>query len=247
VLKQLNMKLEDITPSQYFILHGIRLHHHIGDFEGHAVITTDYIAILSYKHKVNERCSRDKFIEVTFSHEYGSCGSGYTYATWGDAYLKKVNSIKDIHLKPIWAVENMIVFFRNNNTARYDDARFSMHLVMAPEKKLMYHTGYGGDPYYPSGGSFFDESMFEKTERYTERMKVYILTGDSGLVKSYIGNMLSDNTGVYETDMYRELNGLLHTNVVVLGNKHGYTVDDIKARYRNVKEQIDFVIVNFTT
>lgn len=224
---------------KYFIIHGVRLHHHIGNFEDEPHITTDYIVLLSYIVPITDKRKRqlEEFYELTFSNEYGHCWSGYCSATWGSISYRKVGSIKDIHYKPKWAKENMIAFFTG------DSEYGKLQLVMQPEIPLFESTGDGCDEYYPSGESYFNKELFEKTERCIDKMRVYILVGASGLGKSYIGNMINIDGNVFETDSCQELPSLLQSNFVILGKKHGFTVDEVIDKYK-IKDEIDFIIIN---
>lgn len=230
--------------NKYFVIHGIRLHYHIGQFEDTTDICTDYIVMLSHKPEPTpeRRYTREEYYEVTFSNTYDSCASGYCSATWGNVTWKKVDNFKDFHYKPIWAKENMICFFKEFQSEEEYCSIITLQLVLQPEVPILKSTGNGGDNYYPSGSSNFNDELFEKTERYIDNMRVYIVTGDSGLGKSYIGRLIGSNAGVYETDLHG-LSNIMTSEFVIVGNKHGYTAEDIINNYQ-MRDAIDFIIVD---
>ena len=235
----------------YFNLHGIRTLRHIdrtwGNDNGEE-ISTDYIAIIS-ENRTNFKghVVGKTYYEVYFSNEYHDCGSGYGSATTG--YLtdcKKVDQVVDIHYKCILPPENMIVRFLFNEENEYISGEgWDMELVIKPGSPILSCSGDGGDYYYPCGSTNFDDEFFEKTERYPDKLPVYILVGDSGLGKSYIGNKLDNYT---ETDSWdpEELPENLSCNIVIKGNKYDYSIDQIKELYKPFIDQIDFIIINFS-
>lgn len=92
------------------------------------------------------------------------------------------------------------------------------------------YSEYGcGDEWYPTGSYQINMDLFEKTPRYKDKRVVYIFKGQSGVGKSYIASNLS-NMDIYETDSSDKLPDNIYANVVVLGNKYDYTIDDVKHR-----------------
>jgi hypothetical protein len=71
--------------------------------------------------------------------------------------------------------------------------------------------------------------LFEKTIRAKDKRRVYIFVGESGIGKSYLAHKLQ-NVEIYETDCNDTLPNEIVEDVIVLGNKYDYTVQDIVSR-----------------
>lgn len=241
---------KDFLKNNYFNLHGIRTFTHIDrawNQDNGEEISTDYIAIVStdIKKEGYER-SDTLFYEVYFSNEFSECGSGYCPATWGDLVgYKQVDKVLDVHYKPTLPSENMICRFlyETNNNDWSSFKSWKLELILKPGYPVLQSSGDGGDSYYPSGCSNFDMEFFEATERLPEKHRVYIFTGASGLGKSYLGNQLSE---YLETDTLKELPVNLSISNIILGNKHGWNIGQIKELYEPFLDQIEFIEVKLS-
>jgi len=95
----------------------------------------------------------------------------------------------------------------------------------------------GGDKYYAHGFCQLNEALLTKTPRWTGKRHIYILRGASGIGKSHLASMVGGDSHsyshtVYETDKSKKLPSNLKVHdVVVVGNKFKFTIDEIKAKY----------------
>lgn len=87
----------------------------------------------------------------------------------------------------------------------------------------------GNDRYYPNGYYAIDWELFTETPRYKDKRVVYIVTGESGIGKTYLASQLEDME-VYETDSSVSLPERICTDVVVLGNRSGFTLEQVRER-----------------
>lgn len=88
-----------------------------------------------------------------------------------------------------------------------------------------------GDDYYPNGYYEIKENVFAKNARYVSNRVVYVVTGPSGVGKSFLTDHL-DKTEleVFETDSAPVLPDTIYSDVVVIGHKYGHCLNDIKSR-----------------
>lgn len=176
--------------------------------------------------------------------EYGECGSGWTTASWGFANFYKIK-----HLEPFGYKPKGEFYFELNRDENGDYDIYELEMddyYMGDElfvANVFQFSGDGGDSYYPMGGVSVNVDMFEKLERAMEQRPVWIFKGASGLGKSTLASACykGDKT-IFETDSVSELPEFITEDIVVLGNKNGFTLDDvIKHLFGNPKP----IIVNF--
>lgn len=87
----------------------------------------------------------------------------------------------------------------------------------------------GGDKNYQSGYYNINWEKFKETPRLKSKRVVYIFTGENGVGKTYLANSL-DDLDVMETDVLDKLPDAIYAEVVVLGNRRGFTLDEVKER-----------------
>lgn len=155
--------------------------------------------------------------EMRIWTEYGDCPSGYTSASWGHGEICEVkNFIGTTHRVKKDKLEI--------NVKYADDGRlFDQH-------NEVFFLEKNNDEWYPDGRGCITEELFEPTLRNKEKRPVWIFIGNSGLGKSYLAGIIS-NFGymkeVYETDSHEKL-GKIHEDIIVIGNKYSYSVEDIE-------------------
>ena len=110
------------------------------------------------------------------------------------------------------------------------------------KNKVFSFSEYGGDAYYPNGSYDINWNLFDKTPRYKDKRVVYVLTGESGIGKTYLANHLKGNE-VYETDMATTLPECIYADVVVLGNRSAFTIEQVKEK---IFQPADIVICTMT-
>lgn len=180
------------------------------------------------KHIISAVLSDDTKVEIDLSVSFDQCYSGWTTASFGNCYVKEV--------------------YRFDYTNRFKPTNLEIDDINLGEVEE-YHSEVfsisvdGGDHYYPSGGYEISESMFKKSSRTADKRKVWIFKGDSVLGKTYLSQRITDKK-VLETDAYEidELPETIIEDIIVIGNKYDYNVNDIASRLFGNPE---IIIINF--
>lgn len=172
--------------------------------------------------------------KIKLYESYGPCGSGYCMASWGHMEITCFDP-KHNPVGPLTHNPKKPIFFE----AKYDPSDFSFSSVDESEDNWdsweevekfgdVFSVSFnGGDSYYPRGGVWVNEDLFYKLPRAMgERpVWVWIFYGNSGLGKSTIA--MNYEYGVFETDSVDELPETIYANIVVFGNRSGFTVEDV--------------------
>ena len=154
--------------------------------------------------------------EITLRSEYGMCGSGWTTASYGFVYIEPVNNFRPWNYKP-----KQRIILENISIKEMNYSDFSCEY---------FQWSYdGGDEYYPTGYVEVNMACFEELPRNMKKRPVWIFKGCSGLGKTSLAIQL-ENEDVYDTDISSKLPECITESVVVLGNKYGHTLEDIKTR-----------------
>lgn len=157
--------------------------------------------------------------------EEGECGSGWCAASYGFAELTMVKgAFQGINLLP---TKKMTVDM--NELLKFKDIGMEGKVILCNEDndEICIADDTGGDDYYPSGGFYFNDKLFHKTPRTIKTRRTYIVKGPGGIGKSFLTKSITD-LKVYETDIDTKLPDTLIYDVVVLGNRSGFSVEDIK-------------------
>jgi len=178
------------------------------------------------KHIILGLLEDNRKVEIELTHEEGECGSGWTTATWGHFNMVEVAKFNGYTHKPI---NELIVADINPNDEDISNDVFSVDCD-------------GGCNYYPSGGYNVKMELFKANGREKELRPTYVFTGESGIGKSALALKFNDDTIVFETDAYDTLPEKIVADVIVVGNKHKYTIDDINTRV----EETELVMCSFT-
>ena len=165
-------------------------------------------------------------VEITLSRSEGICGSGWTTASYGNISVKEVarfNGFTHNPLKPI-NVEDIPIGFDED----IDNHVFTM-------------SSDGGDEYYPGGWYSVNMELFKETVRHKKLRPVWIFKGKSNAGKSFLASKFIE-LEVYETDVCDKLPNIITASVVVLGNKHKFTLEEIQSKLFG---KVEVQIVNF--
>ena len=201
---------------------------HNCEFEYNDILDEKYVI---HCVRVNGRTGKeDGHVDILLNTTYGECGSGYCTASWGN--MKIVN-------RP----ERMPWTHRATcNTLYVDESIYDPDIDEFHCDVFTYY-GCGGDEYYPSGYVNVDMSLFEELPRHNGKRKVYIFSGESGIGKSSLAcHAASPDFRVYETDSNPELPETIIADIVVIGNKYKFDIDDITDR---LFEEPEVVFVDF--
>lgn len=85
---------------------------------------------------------------------------------------------------------------------------------------------------------------FKKTNRLKKIRPVWIIRGQSGLGKSYLTSMLFNNSNltIYETDSNSKLADIICEDIIVVGNKYNFSIEDIE---KNIYGEHESIIISF--
>ena len=211
-----------------FLVVGMKVHHYIGEFlDGHNCNFKEY------KEPMEEyiicMSKDDKKYELSLKEVNGQCYSGWSTATWGESIIKEVVNFGAITHVPKKDINKVI-----NLSNCHDSPTEYFKTGEVYECDFFYFNIDGGDDYYPSGSAYAKLDAFEATNRGFDKTPVWVFKGDSNLGKSFLAHKLKDMK-IYETDCSDVLPELLGYNVIVLGNKHNFTLEEIKGKLPGIK------------
>lgn len=193
---------------------GLRLEKYIGtQVSGHN-LSFEYTNAELDKHVILGLLEDNSKVEIELTVEYGECGSGWTTASWGHYKINYVNKFNGYTHKPI---HELIV----------DDIVKDAENIHNDVFNVDY---YGGDRYYPMGGYDVNMNLFKANGRTKELRPTYVFAGKSALALKF-----NNDTIIFETDAYETLPEKIIADVIVLGNKYNYTIDDIMAKVENTE------------
>lgn len=206
---------------------GLRIEKYIGkEISGHNC-DFEYNDAELEKHIILGLLSDNRKVEIELTDEYGECGSGWTTDSWGNFEVKHVDKFNGYTHKPI---KELIVDDINENEEDISNDVF-----------IVDHNG--GCDYYPNGGYDVTMELFKANGRGKELRPTYVFVGESGIGKSALALKFNEDTIVFETDAYEVLPDKIIADVIVLGNKHKYTIDDLKTKV----EETELVICSFNS
>lgn len=222
---------------------GLKVHKYVGeDIDGHNC-DFRYFPVEAEKYILTVTpANSNEYIEIELFDENGECGSGWTTASWGEMAVRHVDHIKPFtHMpkdKNLYLKDTYLCY--SGDDRKYDlvtrlDATEGL-IASADEdaeidNNVFYWSQCGGDFYYPGGYVKVNLELFDKLPRAMDRRPVYIVYGKSGIGKSSIFNELGDNSlySFYETDCNEALPEVITQDIIILGNKYSFTIDDVKA------------------
>lgn len=200
----------------------MRKEYYIGSEAGDAA--WDEVPCTSEKYSILVKGTNGYKYVIRLSGYGGWCGSGYTTASYADLVVGHV----------------------------YDNFGPFTHIPKHPSEKLVFETidnynvdanyfSYSdwGDEYYPNAYFSVNEDLFSELPRSFKERPVWIFRGQSALGKSTLGMDLSaQGRKVYETDSSADLPDIIYADVIVLGGKYSFTIDEIKKRIFETKNII---------
>jgi hypothetical protein len=204
---------------------GLRIEKYVGQVVSGHNCDFDYTDEVLEKHILCGIKSDGKKIEIALSQEDGECGSGWTTASWGNIEVNQVDKFNGYTYKPI---KPLIIDDFDDNKDDIDNKVFSISYD-------------GGDSYYPSGGYSVNMELFKETPRNKSERPVWVFKGESNLGKSFISSKLNELT-TYETDSNEVLPNVITEDIVVLGNKYTYSLEEIKNR---IFGEYELILVDF--
>ena len=166
--------------------------------------------------------------EVTLYESQGECGSGWTTASWGNMEVKQVEKFNGFTWRP---KQNMRIENFSELCKQFDenDNTYTNFTDINTGQTIFTCSQDGGCQYYPSGGYSVNLELFTQTIRHKQNRPVWIFKGKSNAGKSFLASHLKDMS-VYETDSSEVLPEKIKSDVIVMGNKYDFTLDEIKNR-----------------
>lgn len=171
--------------------------------------------------------------EITVQTILGVCGSGWCPASYGKLDIKKLDKCKPFSHTPIkttfiegFSIDPHTLCWKQEHTQsneRNDDGELDV------VNNIFAVSFTGIDPYYPSGYTNIDMQKFAVLPRAMEKRPVWIIKGPSGTGKSTLAGHIKE-LSVFETDSVDKLPKEIDADVIVLGNRSKFTVNDIKSR-----------------
>lgn len=219
------------------------------DFDVHPCIDTEY----------NIYCKNEGetgIFEISLMQSYGPCGSGYCMSSYGSMSIRYVHSNNITYTHKYTGpelIEGSIVYYEESDSfviihdvphKDEDDDDWDYN-DWDEENEVFKYSSVGCDEYYPCGGIEINFDYFEEIPRAMKGRPVYILVGPSGLGKSTLAECLGSYYTVFETDSVDELPEYIAADVIVIGNRSKWTVDDIKDRVWKEQDDPDIIVVSF--
>lgn len=189
----------------------------------------DEVPCTSEKYSILVKGTNGYKYVIRLSGYGGWCGSGYTTASYADLVVEHF----------------------------YDNFGPFTHIPKHPSEKLTFeridrevvesnyfsYTDWG-DEYYPNAWFSVNEDLFAELPRSFKERPVWIFRGPSALGKSTLGMDLgAQGREVYETDSSASLPDVIYADVIVLGGKYSFTIDEIKERIFETK---NIIFVDFS-
>ena len=187
--------------------------------------------------------------ELTIYEEDRGCYSGYCSSTYGNAYLRRVDEfIGTTHVPKIknlkFEIDDDIITDALGNNISYG------HIVYVPDMKNDIFTidyEHENMAWYLNAECKVNMDLFEPIIRAKEKRPVWIFKGDSGLGKSYLAGIIRESNRekvIYETDSNSSIDkhAIQYADIIVIGNKYKYEVEDIISYLDN---EFEIIVVDF--
>ena len=154
--------------------------------------------------------------------EHGMCGSGYCTAETLNEDVEVIKEVGSLHYTP-----KVPVHWENRTSSGGND---------------FYELYENGCSYYPAASININFSNWRSTKRGKEVKPLYVFCGESAIGKSYVGR--HSTLKVLETD-YLDVciysldpANYVDYEIVVLGNKRGVSVEDLKEYLKDIEVQV---------
>lgn len=169
-----------------------------------------------------------KKYELSLCESEGECGSGWCTASFGHIDLKEVNDFAG------WTHK-----INEKTTIEFDIGDEEI------DTEVFSYSDDGGDSYYPHGYVHVNLELFTAfPERIFDKRPVLIFHGESCTLKSHLAAL--SGKSVLELDSLEtadELPYCIIEDIIVIGNRHKFDIDEVKSRIFGDVEIID---VKFT-
>ena len=184
--------------------------------------------------------------KISLWDEIGPCGSGYCMSSWGHMEIEPVKKFGPMNYIPKggYPVLNACITWKDGAYIwKENEENEKSPWDNEIDNDIFSYDCEGGDSYYPSGCGYVKMDRFEQLTRNMEKRPVWIFSGASGLGKSTLGEMLSGRKYIFETDSVNELPDEIYADVVILGNRSKFTVEDVIGRLFG---EVKVILVGFS-
>lgn len=180
--------------------------------------------------------------ELTLRESYGMCPSGWTTASWGECSIITVSNFRPFSHVP---VKEIVL---DGDIIEYNEDYSMYEIGDINEAADVFDYSYdGGDGWYPNGYVSVNMELFKESKRFFKKRPVWIFNGDSGLGKSTIGTFVNrSGMTVFETDSVDELPDDIAEDVIILGNRSGFSIEDVKEHLFSRFGKPEVILVNFS-
>lgn len=216
---------------------------HNCDFKKYLDDSVKYIFLLKWIPESSSYSSSypTKTYELTLWEEQDECYSGWTISNFGHLEFKNVSRFSGKTHSPIKSGDKIKLNVINNKV------EFDKNDEHKIENDYFKYSDTGGDPYYPEG---YVKVMMEKfkivnPKRLITLRPVWIYYGNSCTGKTYLSSKYNHMLSVYETDMADKLPDVIYDDIIVIGNKYKYTLDDVKSKIYHI-DKCDIILVRFS-
>lgn len=199
----------------------------------------EYSQILEEVPVLVFKSEEKQYFTITLWEDEGECCSGWTTASWGNYSIKEEKVPFDE--VPIGEYPKITILTTDWEHFGLDqsDSEKDEYDEDIYRNDIFTVSKCGGDDYYPSGWVGVN-AKFKKLARHMDKQPVWIFTGPSAVGKSSLAH--ETNREVYETDSNPRLpDDLNNYEIIVVGGKYKFSIDDIKNKITNKK----VIVVNF--
>lgn len=168
------------------------------------------------KHIIYGLLSDNRMLEIEIRLEIEACPSDKTTFSFG------IIKTKEIYKKPYYT-----------------------HIPIIPleiEDIQPCVTGdINNDVFSTHGGYTVNMELFKAIKKIKMVRPVWLFRGKSNLGKSFLSSNLC-NMDTYETDSNDKLPNVIIANIIVLGNKHIFSIDEVRSR---IFGEYELIVVDF--
>lgn len=219
------------------------------DFDVHPCVDTEYNIYCKNEGEVG-------IFKISLMQTYGPCGSGYCMSSYGSMSIHHVRNSNFTYTHKYTGpelIEGSILYYEETDKFvivhdiphEDEDEDRGYYCDWDEINEVFKYSSVGLDEYYPSGGIEINFDYFEEIPRAMKARPVYILVGPSGLGKSTLAECFNGEYTVFETDSVDELPECIAADVIVVGNRSKWTVNDIKDRVWKDDDDPDIIVVSF--